>query len=210
MKYVFLGIYFLFGAIDCWCDAKKQMRICKPFLIPSLLGYYCCSVSSVQPMLVGGLLFGWIGDLILLAKDRHSLRNGILCFLLGHLCYCVLFTQDIVLERLSPWAVLAGVIGYGYWILRTIRQLDPNLKKNMKSVVKLYVVVIAFMSFLAFLRIGQVMPLAFLLVWYGSLFFCFSDHRIACREFLGGPDTWIMETYLSAQLLITAGYILIQ
>ena len=210
MNYVFLGLFLISGIIDCWCNAKKRMRFCKPFLIPFLLGYYCLSVSSIQPLLVCGLLFGWFGDLVMLAKGSHALEGGILCFLLGHLCYGLLFIRDCRLEMLSSWAVLPGVIGYGYWILRTFRQMLPHVKRNMKFIVKLYITIIAVMSFLAFLRIGQVLPLSFLSVWFGSLFFCFSDHRIACREFLNGPDTWIMETYLTAQLLIVVGYILIQ
>ncbi len=209
MNHIFLAAFLVLGIIDCWCDASGRTRICKPFLIPSLLGYYGCSVPAVRPMLVIGLVFGWIGDLFLLKKTSRALRAGILCFMLGHISYCVLFLGDFRSGLFSPWALLGG-IGYAGWIAATKRLLVPHLKKDMKYFVMLYVAVIAFMSFLAFLRIGQVPPLSFLSVWIGSLFFCFSDHRIACREFLGGPDTWIMETYLPAQFLITVGYILIQ
>lgn len=128
-----------------------------------------------------GLIFCLGGDVFLALQHEKAFLLGLISFLLGHVFYVIGFFQ---IASFSGWAWIgaAGCLVLGAVIYRW---LCPHLNE-MKIPVLLYIIVISAMVVGAFAVIGSA-QLAFpgrLLVFFGALFFYFSDIFVARDRFL--------------------------
>ncbi|MBR3312371.1 MAG: lysoplasmalogenase [Solobacterium sp.] len=175
----------------------------KPFLMPLLALWYFLSSSSPDNRIIAGLFFGWMGDVILLEKNKKRIAAGLAAFFMGHVMYiCAVFRP----VQFSLY-MAAGILIYSAYIFLVVRKLFPYVGRKMRVPVSIYILIISLMSFLAFVRASAYPSLPVCLIWAGSVFFVISDSILAFAFFRKKREHLVMETYLAAQLLIVLGFL---
>ncbi|MBT2395064.1 lysoplasmalogenase [Streptomyces sp. ISL-100] len=172
--------------------ADPGHTIAKPLLMPLLAAY--AAVRGAPRLLVVALLFGWGGDVFLLADADWAFLVGMGCFAAGHVCYLVLFGRG------SRTSKVLGA-GYAVALLTTVALLWPDLPAELRIPVAGYSLLLTAMAFRAS-GLG-------LYAGLGGALFLLSDTLIATgvAEWpqLPAPDFWIMLTYAAAQYLLVRG-----
>ena len=199
-------------------ENQKWIYITKPLMMPLLALYY--AVSSIQMnefdwLIVAALLAGCAGDTFLMLKGNENyFLLGMVSFLLGHIFYIISFIlsmgTDIVLMSIAGPLLFIPVLVILYFTF-------PRFKDKMgdyKIPVYVYMVAILLMHVFAILR-GTQYPLycsCFILTYIGSILFILSDSLIAVDKFgekkIPRIRSYIMETYILGQFLITMGVLL--
>jgi uncharacterized membrane protein YhhN len=152
-----------------------------------------------------------VGDVFLMWSERkNNFIVGLGAFLLGHLCYVLLFLQNISFaEDVPPWFYLITII-YVIGAFTVMKKLRKYLG-DMKVPTYIYMIVILLMSFTSLARIWVVdMSIPFTLPFIGSLLFLCSDSMLGFYTFkdkFKNGDIYIMLTYVLAQALIVGGYL---
>jgi uncharacterized membrane protein YhhN len=183
----------------------------KPFLMPLLAIYYISSVAEVNKFIMMALVFGLMGDVFLMWPERkNNFMLGLGAFLIGHLCYVLLFLQGISFAKNVPiWFYLIIII-YVIGACAVMKKLIKYLG-DMKIPTYLYMAVILLMSFASLARIWIMgMTLSFVLPFIGSLLFLCSDSMLGFYTFKSkfkNGNVYIMLTYVLAQALIVGGYL---
>jgi len=186
--------------------------IAKPLLMPVLLVlmYVSPALANGKGLLMTGLLFSWMGDVLLMFDSRHPLFFifGLVCFLITHIFYIIFFllvrSPDTSLLRKQP-VLIALVLGYG---ITLVWQLYPRLG-DLKLPVIVYAIVICSMllcSLHAFLKLHRKPAI---LYTTGAVFFVLSDSLLAVNKFyqpFAFAGAFIMITYCAAQYFIVNGY----
>lgn len=189
----------------------KMDRWTKPFLMPLLALLYWLAMRGsgrLEGYLLIGLLFGFLGDTLLLGTSDKMFTGGLLAFLAGHIFYILLYLRHFSLSALSPAGILVPAVLYALLLWVIVKKLFPSLKKQDKPGVGVYMVAILLMSFTALQLVltgGSWWPFA------GSLLFVASDTMLAFQNFKYRPTPLsrvsIMLTYLLAQSFIMFGFI---
>jgi uncharacterized membrane protein YhhN len=189
------------------------IRICKPLLVIILAAYFLWQLagqkSRLKTWLLCALAFSWIGDVLLLFDNQHSLffLLGLSAFLLAHVCYIYFFHCIRIQESVNGRALLLVVVVLYYAVLMSI--LSPFLG-SMKLPVRVYGVVISFMLMLAMHMLFINERKAGRWMFTGALLFVISDSVLAVNKFyqpFAFAPVLIMITYGLAQLFITQGAI---
>jgi uncharacterized membrane protein YhhN len=170
------------------------------------LAVYIFGAQIILVPIVLALLFGWIGDVLLLKiGDTRFFKIGLGSFLIGHICY-IIAMYKYALPFNIPVALCCFVVavGLGIFIYKVTR---PS--PEMKIPIILYETVIFVMAIFAvqlFLSQGGYFG-GFVLA--GSLCFVFSDGMLAYDTFRK-KTKWgyffVMLTYILAQFFITWGF----
>lgn len=187
--------------------------IFKPLLMPVLAGYFFFTIkqypSKLKIWVVAALFFSWAGDVLLLFVERNAnfFLAGLVCFLLAHIFYILLFHRIRAVEGIRTRILLLVIVVAYYTGL--IILLSPYLG-DMKLPVRIYGIVISFMfmlalhmSFIKNKKAGYSMLL-------GALLFILSDSLLAINKFYQPFELagiLVMLTYGLAQLLIVQGVI---
>ena len=180
--------------------------ILKGCLLPLILAVYIFGAQIILVPIVLALIFGWIGDILLLKiGDLRFFRIGLASFLTGHICYIIAmfgYAQPFNIPFLVCGIAVAVILGF--LIFKTVR---PNAE--MKIPVIFYEMVIFIMAIFAvqlFLAQGGYFG-GFVLA--GSLCFVASDGMLSYDTFRGKTkygDFFVMGTYILAQLFIILGF----
>lgn len=189
--------------------------ILKSLIIPVLVVLFLVNLrlseDRLHYLLLAALVFSWAGDVLLDIPGAWGdfFIPGLLSFLLAHIMYLALFFKtpgESVIFRKKAW-MLIPVIIFG---LGLIEYLYPGLG-TMTIPVILYALAILTMLASALNRLEKVNRLSYYVVLSGAVLFLISDTGIAISKFhhhFKGSSLFIMTTYMAAQLLIVAGYIL--
>ncbi|MGB4844797.1 MAG: lysoplasmalogenase [Ferruginibacter sp.] len=187
--------------------------IVKPLLIPALLLLLFFSHSTIpgKKLLFTGLVFSWLGDVLLLFDYKHELFFifGLVSFLTTHVFYILYFLRvrsanESLLKKRPIYIAL--VLCYG---ISLVWQLFPHLG-DLKLPVIVYAAVICTMllcSLHVFLKLNR-KAAGFYVA--GALAFVISDSLLAINKFyepFAYAGVYIMLTYCVAQYLIVRGYI---
>ncbi len=185
--------------------------ICKPLIIPSVIGYFDSQVKDITKgiakWVVLALVFSLLGDVLLMFQEKNSIffLLGLSAFLIAHIFYIIFFHKVRVKENVkgNPWLLVLVVIYYA----ALISLLSPYLA-DMKIPVLVYGVVISFMFMLAMHMLfiknkptGQWMMI-------GALLFVISDSILAINQFyqpFEAAGVLIILTYGLAQFFIVEG-----
>jgi len=157
-------------------------------------------------LLLLALFWGWVGDVLLIKKDRSLfLKLGLLAFLLGHIAYITVFLlhtpafPGVVFST----GIVCTYILFGVGMFRTLR---PGLGRMLMPV-GVYIFVISCMSATAlFFAISKGQH-----AWWsfaGSLLFVFSDSVLAFQLFrtpFKHGRLIVMASYIPAQFLLASG-----
>ncbi|WP_298845914.1 lysoplasmalogenase [uncultured Clostridium sp.] len=193
-------------------EYNKGRLYTKSMLMPLLLIYYILSVAEVSKLIVMALLFGFMGDMFLMrSKVKNNFMLGLGAFLIGHICYVLLFLHGISFARDVPVWFYIIIIIYVIFACAVLKKLKNHLG-DMKVPTYIYMAVILLMSFVSLTRIWVTgMNISFFLPFIGSLLFICSDFMLAFYTFIGefkNGSIYIMLTYVLAQVLIVSGYLL--
>ena len=180
--------------------------VLKGCLVPLILAVYIFGTEKTLVPVILALVFGWIGDVLLLnIADLRRFRLGLASFLAGHICFIIAFFSFIASFALNPLIIsIAAAAVFGFCMFKFVR---PN--KEMKYPVIAYEVIIMLMAIAAvqvfFVQGGNfgIFALA------GSISFVISDSTLAFDTFRRKTKIGyfiVMVTYIAAQLLITLGF----
>ena len=211
---VFLIIFALVSVVHVsaiFLRKGKLRRVSKIFIVPSLLAAYITGQGTTLLFPVLALLFGWLGDVLLLKiKENTFFQLGLVSFLLGHVCYIITFVEclgffggagrvnNTAIAFFVPIAIVVGVMVF--------RFIAPP--KEMIFPVLLYMIAIEIMTFwgLEFFIINP--GFAGILIFAGALCFMISDTTLAYYTFrkltIPGAVS-IMVLYIIAQAGIILG-----
>ncbi|MFJ2027551.1 lysoplasmalogenase [Streptomyces sp. NPDC087897] len=171
--------------------------VAKPLLMPLLAGY--AALRGGPRLLVAALLFGWGGDVFLLADDEPAFLVGMGSFAAGHVCYLTLFGRDEGRGR-APAALATGA-GYAVVLAGFLVLIWPDLPADLRIPLTGYSLLLTATAW----RAGVFGPYAAA----GGALFLLSDALIATgiAEWPQAPvpDFWVMLTYIAAQALLTHG-----
>lgn len=185
--------------------------ILKPLLMPALAALLFChnGFSEGRNLVIAGLFFSWIGDVLLMFENKAALFFilGLIGFLMAHLCYILYFVKirsvQPSLLRQQPW-IAALVAGYG---VSLVMFLQPRLG-DLQIPVTVYAVVICTMLLYSLHVFNRLNRPANLLFVAGALLFTTSDSLLAINKFyhaFAGAGVLIMLTYCAAQFCIVQG-----
>jgi uncharacterized membrane protein YhhN len=185
--------------------------ICKPVIIPVLIGYLDSEVKTITKGLpkwvLLALLFSWLGDVLLMfqGKNENFFLFGLSAFLLAHVFYIIFFHKIRIREGVKPnifWLliVVAYYAGLIIW-------LSPYLG-DKKLPVRIYGIAISLMFMLALHMPSIKNKQAGYWMMIGALLFVISDSVLAINKFyqpFEAANVIIMLTYGLAQLFIVKG-----
>ena len=189
---------------------KKGIYITKPLLMPILILFYLLSADSINWLIVFALIFGCIGD-ILLMIPRNLFIGGLISFLIGHIFYIKVFLDPMQYNHIF---FLMLVFGIPYTLCNLFFLIKTLPHKNLNNTTKffgiLYIITICFMGFSSTIRIFYIEGFKFFTTFIGSMLFIISDSLIAINNLTyksKNSGVIIMATYILAQFLIVLGFI---
>ena len=176
------------------------------FILVAVLGAAIDGDGAVGRWILVGLVFGAIGDVLLMVRGRRGFLAGLVAFLIGHLCYVVAFAQVVPIgDWITPHAALPVIAAAGIvvWLWRHLGR--------MRGPVLVYIAVIASMMIgaLAVMAAGDDRLLlddgeARRLVTGAALFFA-SALAVARQRFIAEGfinRLWGLPAYYAGQMLL--------
>lgn len=223
-----VALIALFAALSlvhlyaCYFKLRRLRALTKPGLLLLLAAFYLAFAPTFKPNVFLALLFGMAGD-ILLISDGRQMRFiiGALCFSIGHVLYGYTLFCTTGAFAASPglWLPLVLALPYAAAIALIARRLSPYVReRHLRKLMPFYLGLVgavnigAWLTLFAALR-AEAMPQAFAasLLVLGSLLFLVSDTVLSCSMFMRKPshaNFYVMLTYISAQALLTTGFML--
>lgn len=203
---IFASLYIFSG----YKGIKIMEYFSKPFLLPLLAIVYGLSVDSINFYLIIAILLGFLGDFLLMFKGDKFFRSGLLSFLLGHIFYTIVFITGIYGIQSLYLTFYLFIIPYVIYSIFIFSILKKYLF-NMKIFVVIYILGLITMSFTSLIYAWYSEKFICWLPFIGSLFFIVSDSILSIKVFrkeIEKGDFWVGITYVIAQTLIVAGFIL--
>ncbi|MCL2410120.1 MAG: lysoplasmalogenase [Treponema sp.] len=197
--------------------------ITKCFIIPLLLAAYTSAyiTSGTEDMFlipIFALIMGWIGDILLIRKDKKTfLLLGLTSFLIGHIFYIAVFIGILSLPGFYnaeniiniPSLLIFTPVSAGLAMI-IFRLIKPT--KEMRLPVIFYMIVLMGMSLVGFQVFLFNTGFAGLLILSGCFCFIVSDTILAYYTFRKSRVTGsvlVTSYYIMAQTKIIIGLLLI-
>jgi uncharacterized membrane protein YhhN len=219
---IVLLIVLLFAilGIEIYAENTQNLTLLystKPLLMPILLVMMFSETKPLQTkfgrLIVLGLIFSLLGDVLLMIRELDLFIPGLLSFLTAQILYSIAFLSQRNYSHSKSFfvSVLLGFtlfyIAFMLFIQSQIFKLDDAAV--LAPAVFIYGAVICLMGISAALRKGQVSSKSFNFIFLGALFFITSDAILATSKFtdiaLPYPNFLVMSTYVLAQLGIVLG-----
>lgn len=183
----------------------------KGLLIPILwLAVYFSEDFPSKKILLGALLFSWIGDVILLFANISEIYFilGLVAFLLSHVIYIILFNKQNKPDIPKNKGIFfIGLIAIVIYLAAMLTVLLPKLG-DLQLPVIVYALTISTMLLYAFSGYLIWKKPANNYIFIGAIVFVLSDSILAMDKFyepIYKNSFFIMLTYLMAQYLIVIG-----
>jgi uncharacterized membrane protein YhhN len=187
--------------------------VTKPLLVPLLLAWLVLNAGGAGRLdaplrwLGAGLVFAWLGDLLLMGSGDLAFMGGIAAFLVMQACYLVAFTRIPGPGLVRAWRI--ALVPYVLiWI--AINLLVSGGVGDLRIPVMAYSAVALAMAVAALDLVLRVPSRLGWRVAWGALVFVASDALIAVTAF--GPlsstpttSAAVMATYVVAQAMIVTG-----
>ncbi len=204
-----LILFALITAVSCLClvasergDSRIGVSIFKGIASSAFVGAGIAAgafASGYGRLVLLALAFSWLGDLLLIPKNRrHFFLLGMASFLLAHLAYCAAFIS----RGISTTAIALASAAMAVVALALYRWLGPSLSGAFKFAVPAYILAISCMTVLA-ASASAIMRDPLPLV--GAILFAASDAAVARDRFVAPawPNRAVgLPLYYAAQLLM--------
>ena len=206
--FAFLAVVAAF--VD-WCVVWKGKHQWRKYTKPLPLVLLLVVIAMSGPgypfpivLFVVGLLFGLLGDVLLLMQGRKAFILGLISFLVGHLFYIVGFNIEPVKQSIWMFIFLLPM-GLAFWLL--MKLILPHVKKPLRFPVWAYGFVLVMMSYSSLLTSlrSDWKTTGVVLSIFGGILFLTSDMMLAVDRFVRAKfGVWVMVTYHLAQMAIIA------
>ena len=196
---VFAALYIKYGLPKVTKKSYVYKMIASgTFVINGLIAYLCYNNSVFSKWVLLGLVFGWLGDIIIALEpfikddENKKKRNTIavtaggVLFFVGHLLYIVAFLKELTITKSFIPALYFSIIG-GIFVLAFLTFLFTKIRMG-KFTVPIIIYALAITSMLA-LSVNVAVTnttggLLFKIVMFvAPLFFVISDTTIVLRFF---------------------------
>lgn len=141
----------------------KGIYLTKPLIMPLLILYYITLTQNINFIIVGALIFGFLGDVFLLDSKNHFTK-GLLSFFCGHILYIVAFYLNFTIKGVKGF-YFAFIIFYLFYALLLVKGLFPYLG-SMKILGTMYMSTIMVMSFISLLMMLQSFTINTVLIFF--------------------------------------------
>ena len=212
MRYVFLIIFFIATGIHLYASLRQDKPLrnkTKPFILLSLLGYYCSSTDRIVVTVVLALLFSWLGDILLIPKGFKWFTAGGIAFMVSHFFFIMSYARNIDLASLDR--AVAVILPFVFLVSSTIifHYLKPHLPKSLFYPMYLYLLINGAMNCFAWFRAYSMPGTAGIITTVGALLFYISDSSLFFVRFKKNSilktHFLVMFTYAIGELLIVIG-----
>lgn len=208
------GVFSIIHLIFAFLVNERLRKITKPFCMLFLMVAAIIALPN-YPLIYIGAFLGLAGDVFLIRQDKNlCFFVGTISFALGHICYA---SQIIIYLSKSgidvPWFFYVAV---GVFLFAMVIGLYPFTKKlagKAALIGNFYIPLLFVMLGLGIWTIVSVVPnYGGVMITLGYGLFIFSDLFLVLSKFkfhIYRKDFYIMLSYLSAQVLIVVGLLLI-
>ena len=211
--YIFLGLFVVASIIQLVFAfiENQKLRKKEKFLCLLMLGIAAVFAFPNEPLIYTGAFLGMIGDILVLRTK--TFKYGTLAFLLGHLCYIfetfwkiIGFENIAFLESFILVATFLAVF-IGMYLVCALKTKHTKFDVFGQSLYFAVQVVYVPLFIMAVIQRGGFMYFSLI----GACLFIISD-AILVKNHFGRKwkryDFYIMFTYLLAEVLIIAGFVL--
>lgn len=191
----------IFAIVTIWGKLREKESlqfVFKPLTMLAiiLLAFFNSSapMTFYQKAVLVGLLFSTVGDVFLI-KDKQFFVQGLVLFLLGHICFIAAFWTSPNWLSLSFYLVY---FAFFFWVLW-------SHLGSLKIPVVVYAVALTLMSWMALSRTIENHNHHTFHAFLGSVVFIASDSLLAFNKFKKSiplAHLYILATYFVAQWLI--------
>lgn len=178
--------------------------------MPLLCALYIASAPSVRLLVVIALLFGWLGDVFLLFKNKPVLMLcGICSFGLGHIFYVGAMLSDHPKVHVL---IFIPVLLCAIWLMFVSKKLLPYAPKSLRKPGFVYALLLSCTGLTALYLLLTTQRIAYLVAFIGGLFFMLSDTILTGQQYRKETkhgSFYVMLTYIIAQMLLILGFVLL-
>ncbi len=203
-----LHCVFIYSGLDDWRFITKLL------LLPVLAVYLWAATKhnggSVSSLVYFGLLFSFLGDLILTQPGETFFLSGMLAFIGTHICNGINFYKMQRGSMRGGRAVLLATIILLLITIGVLIILNPYLGQFQLPIL-VYMIIISSMAILATNTVNASLLKKIALQCFipGAALFVFSDGILAMNKFLYHQpmlDIAVMLTYGAAQYFLISGF----
>lgn len=182
--------------------------ICKPLIIPALLGVYYFMSTHKNKWYILALIGSFLGDVFLLFSGSRYFILGLSAFLIAHIGYILMLSKMLKKPKINE-ILLSFIIFFGF-LLGLLFVLKGHLGA-MEVPVIIYGLVLTSFGALSFINNLQQKNKASIVLLIGALLFITSDSLLAINKFYRPSElinSLVMLTYIAAQYVIFKAVIL--
>ncbi len=211
-SYIFLALFLLSCIAQltlAFLEKEHYRRLEKPLCLLTLSLFALSSLVN-HPLIYVGALLGMLGDIFVVIKNKKYFNFGVLCFLLGHICYA---TEALLLNKTTfEWFhyLIIGLCFISFYLLLFFFARKYTKKVSEALGVGLYYgALFTFLPLMIILYINNGSFFYFAII--GISFFIISDIIILFTKYIKKfkrYDFYIMLTYLLAQFFIVFSLVL--
>lgn len=216
MKYLFLAIFIITSTIHLYASYKSNAKLraqTKGFILLSLLGWYCFSVSDPLTIIIAAILTSWLGDVLLIPKGVKWFSAGGISFFASHICFAAAYAYHINFDLVPLWVIIAVAAVYVVLTALVFRGLKPYLPKALFFPMAGYLLANGAMNCFALYQLVSMPCLATAITFIGAILFFVSDSTLFYVRFKkdGFFKTHfvVMLTYILSEFLIVEGFVLL-
>ena len=210
-----LILFFLSTGIHLYASLKQDRKLrnlTKPFILFSLLGFYCCSAQPIVLTVVLALVFSWLGDILLMPKGVQWFTAGGIAFMVSHFFFIISYAAQVDFGKIH-WIVAALLIlAFIASAVIIFHFLRPHLPKALFYPMLLYLIINGMMNCFAWFRSMSIGGKTGLITAIGALLFFISDSSLFFVRFKKDSRLkthfLVMLTYSLGEFLIVLGLIM--
>ena len=215
MKILSIILFTISTSIHLYASLKKDKALrnkSKPFILFSLLLYYCFSADPIRITVVLALIFSWLGDILLIPDGIKWFTAGGISFMISHFFFVLSYMQDVDFSKINPIVLI--VLGSFFFtvVFFIFRRLKPLLPKALFYPMYLYLLINGAMNCFAIFRYLSNKDLAGIITVIGAALFFVSDCSLFFVRFDKNSRLkthfLVMLTYSIGEFLIVLGLIL--
>ena len=215
MKILSIILFTISTSIHLYASLKKDKALrnkSKPFILFSLLLYYCFSADPIRITVVLALIFSWLGDILLIPDGIKWFTAGGISFMISHFFFVLSYMQDVDFSKINPIVIV--VLGSFFFtvVFFIFRRLKPLLPKALFYPMYLYLLINGAMNCFAIFRYLSNKDLAGIITVIGAALFFVSDCSLFFVRFDKNSRLkthfLVMLTYSIGEFLIVLGLIL--
>ena len=215
MDKVALALFFIVTGVHLYASLKQDKALrakTKPFILITLLAFYCLSADPILTTVVLALVFSWIGDVLLIPPGNKWFTAGGISFMISHFFFVITYARMTDLSKVPLGAKIILPLAFAIATVIIFKKLQPHLPKALFWPMLLYLLINGSMNCFAWFRSMSSPGSAAIITAIGALLFYVSDTSLFFVRFRkdGRLQTHflVMLTYSLGELLIVLGLIL--